>query len=118
MVLVDTSVWVAHLRVGEPNLAALLNAGQVLSHPFVIGELAMGNLRDRASLLADLGRLPRAEVATDDEVRALIESEALHGLGIGYVDAHLLASTRLTRDARVWTQDRRLAEIAIRMGVA
>ena len=118
MVLVDTSVWVAHLRAGDADLADLLNAGQVLSHPFVIGELAMGNLRDRAGLLADLGRLPAAEVATDAEVRALIEREALHGLGIGYVDAHLLASACLTRDARLWTQDRRLADIATRMGVA
>jgi predicted nucleic acid-binding protein len=115
MILVDTSVWVAHLRAGEPDLAARLEAGEVLSHPFVIGELAMGNLRDRAGLLAALRNLPAAEVATDAEVQAFIDREALHGLGIGYVDAHLLASVRLTRDARLWTLDRRLAEVAMRL---
>lgn len=118
MILVDTSVWVAHLRAGEPDLAARLEAGEVLSHPFVIGELAMGNLRDRAGLLAPLRNLPAAEIATDAEVQAFIDREALHGLGIGYVDAHLLASVRLTPDARLWTLDRRLAEVAARLGVA
>jgi len=118
MILVDTSVWVAHLRSGEPALAQRLNASEVLSHPLVIGELAMGNLRSRAELLGVLRNLPQATVATDDEVLAFIEREALHGLGIGYLDAHLLAATRLTPDARLWTFDRRLAEVAGRMGLA
>lgn len=117
MILVDTSVWVAHLRAGEPGLVARLEAGDVLSHPFVIGEIAMGNLRDRADLLAALRNLPAADVAKDAEVLAFIEREALHGLGIGYVDAHLLAAVRLTRDARLWTFDRRLADVGQRMGL-
>lgn len=117
MILVDTSVWIAHLRAGEPGLAARLEAGEVLSHPFVIGEIAMGNLRDRAGLLAALRNLPAAEVATDAEVLAFIDREALHGLGIGYVDAHLLAAVRLTRDARLWTFDRRLAAVAERLAL-
>ena len=118
MILVDTSVWVAHLRAGEPDLIAHLDAGDVLGHPLVLGEIAMGNLRDRADLLAALRNLPPAEVATDGEVLAFIEREALHGLGIGYVGAHLLAAARLTPDTWLWTFDRRLAEVAERMGVA
>ena len=92
MILVDTSVWVGHLRVGEATLAALLDAGQVLVHPFVIGELALGTLRQRASVLALLQDLPTAVVATDQEVMRFIERHSLAGQGIGYVDAHLLAS--------------------------
>jgi len=118
MILVDTSVWVAHLRNGEPTLARRLEASEVLGHPLVIGELAMGNLRARAELLGALRNLPRATVATDDEAMAFIERETLHGLGIGYVDAHLLAAARLTPDARLWTFDRRLADVAGRIGVA
>ena len=117
MILVDTSIWVAHFRSGDAELARGLDAGEVLSHRFVIGELAMGNLRDRATILGALRRLPTATAATDDEVLAFVERHSLHGLGVGYVDAHLLASVRLTRDARLWTADRRLQEIAARMGV-
>jgi hypothetical protein len=118
MILVDTSVWVEHFRRGEPVLARRLQAGEVLSHPLVIGEVAMGNLQDRATLLRSLSALPPAVVATDDEVLAFIEREELHGLGIGYVDAHLLAATRLSPDARLWTRDRRLGDLAARMGLA
>jgi len=118
MTLVDTSVWVEHLRRGEPELVRLLTTRQVLVHPLVIGEIATGNLADRERRLADLGNLPRAVVSTDAEALALIESERLHGLGIGYADICLLAATRLTPDARLWTRDRRLAEVAARLGVA
>ncbi|MDP3746457.1 MAG: type II toxin-antitoxin system VapC family toxin [Phenylobacterium sp.] len=118
MILVDTSVWVDHLRSGDPDLAGRLETGEVLSHPFVIGELALGNLAQRATVLEALRNLPQATPASDDEVLGFIEAEALHGLGVGYVDAHLLASARLTRDARLWTRDRRLQEIAARLGVA
>jgi len=118
MMLVDTSVWVEHLRRGVPELARCLDAGEVLGHPVVIGELATGNLADRASRLADLQNLPRAIVATDAEALALIEREALYGLGIGYADVCLLASARLTPDARLWTRDRRLADVAERLGVS
>ena len=117
MILVDTSVWIDHLRRGEPSLAALLLNTQVLIHPLVIGELAMGNLARREEALRWLSDLPQAVVATDDDVMSLITREALYGRGIGYVDAHLLASTRLTSDAHLWTLDKRLAEVATAMGV-
>jgi predicted nucleic acid-binding protein len=118
VILVDTSVWVEHLRRGDPDLAARLDAGEVLGHPLVVGELAMGNLGQRDLILAMLGNLPQALVATHDEVMGLVAREALHGLGIGYVDACLLASVRLSPDARLWTRDRRLSEVAARMGLS
>lgn len=118
MILVDTSVWVDHLRVGEAQLAALLEAGRVLMHPFVIGELALGNLRQRASVLALLQNLPAAVVATDQEVMQFIERNSLAGQGIGYADAHLLVSIRLTAGSSIWTRDKRLAAIAIHQGMA
>jgi predicted nucleic acid-binding protein len=116
MILVDTSVWIEHLRGGDPDLQARLQAGEVLGHPFVVGELALGGLANRAALLRDLDRLPQAVLATPEEVRIVIETEPLHGLGLGYVDACLLASTLLTPDGRLWTRDRRLAEAATRLG--
>ena len=118
MILADTSLWIDHFRKGDAEFAALLDAGEVLSHPFVIGELAMGNLRDREVVLRELGRLPRAVVAHPEEVLALIAQAQLHGQGLGYVDGCLLAATRLSAEARLWTRDRRLAEVAARMGLA
>ncbi|MBX9883968.1 MAG: type II toxin-antitoxin system VapC family toxin [Novosphingobium sp.] len=117
MILVDSSVWVHHLRLGEPALCDLLIARQVLSHPIVIGEVALGSLRQRAMILGDLQNLPAAVRAGDDEVMVLIEARALHGRGIGYVDAHLLASTLLTPGARLWTRDRRLRSVADDLGL-
>lgn len=117
MILVDTSVWVDHLRSGEPRLAAQLEAGQVCVHDFVIGELACGSLRARASVLGLLAAMPRAGRAEEDEVLALIEGRQLMGRGIGYVDAHLLASA-LIAHARLWSRDRRLAVIAAELGIA
>nr|WP_144300262.1 PIN domain-containing protein [Elioraea rosea] len=118
MVLVDTSVWVDHLRHGEAALAALLEAGRVLGHPFVLGELSLGGLRDPDTVLGALAALPQAIVATDAEVLGFIARHGLAGSGIGYLDAHLLAATRLTRDARLWTRDRRLARAAERLSLA
>lgn len=118
MILVDSSVWVDHLRSGEQALSELLIARQVLAHPFVIGEVALGSLRQRAMILGDLQNLPAAVQASDDEVMVLIESRALHGRGIGYVDAHLLASTLLTPGAKLWTRDRRLRSVANDLGLA
>ena len=118
MILVDTSVWVDHLRVGDATLAALLEQGDVFVHPFVIGELACGNLRQRHDVLGLLGRLPQTTVARDEEVLHLIERHALMGRGIGYVDAHLLAATLLTAPARLWTRDRRLRGVADSLGLA
>ena len=118
MILVDTSVWIDHLRHGDRALAALLERNQVLSHPFVIGELALGHLRQREAILAALQDLPRADVAGDAEVLVFIDRQELFGFGIGYIDAHLLASVRLTPDALLWTRDRRLAAAAGRLSLA
>jgi predicted nucleic acid-binding protein len=118
MILADTSVWIAHLRGTEPGLAAVLAAGGAYTHPFVIGELAMGNLRQRAAELQFFDELPKAIAATDLEVLRLVERHRLFGLGIGFVDAHLLASCRLTPDTRLWSRDRRLVDAAERLDLA
>lgn len=118
MILIDTSVWVDHLRVGDKLLVRLLDASQVLAHPFVIGELALGNLRQRQLILQTLSDLPPAKVASDREVLHFIEHDSLFGLGIGYVDAHLLAAVRLTAGAMLWTRDKQLHGVASRMGLA
>ncbi|HWI86113.1 MAG TPA: PIN domain-containing protein [Sphingomonas sp.] len=118
MILVDSSVWIDHLRGGDPILTDLLNVSGVLAHPFVTGELALGSFRNRDVILGALRGLPQAIVAQDPEVSHLIEQHRLFGLGIGYVDAHLLASVKLTPDASLWTRDRRLHEVAARLGVA
>ena len=118
MILADTSVWVAHLRAADPVFAARLNAREIVTHPFVIGELAMGNLGHRARTIQFLDELPKAVAASDAEVLALVERHRLHGLGIGFIDAHLLASCRLTPAARLWSRDRRLHEAAERLSLA
>ncbi|MBL3963025.1 MULTISPECIES: type II toxin-antitoxin system VapC family toxin [Burkholderia] len=115
MILVDTSVWIDHLRAGDATLTALLEAERVLIHPFIVGELALGSMRNRETVLDALRDLPAATLATDDEVQRMIDVVPLHGLGIGYVDAHLLASARLTSDSRLWTRDRRLLAAAERL---
>jgi predicted nucleic acid-binding protein len=117
MILVDTSVWIDHLRAGDEDLARLLERADVLAHPWVTGELALGRLRRRGEVLGLLGRLPQATVATDSEILALVERHTLHGIGIGYVDVQLLAASMLTADARLWSRDRRLATAASRLGV-
>jgi predicted nucleic acid-binding protein len=117
VILVDTSAWVEHLRRGLPRLVTLLQEGEVLIHPWVIGELACGNLRNRSQVLELLQGLPAATVASDAEVLLLIERERLIGRGIGYVDVHLLASARLSR-CGLWTQNRRLAAVAQEQGLA
>jgi len=99
-------------------LAGMLDDGRVLAHPFVIGELALGNLRQRELILAALQDLPQSVVASDPEVLRFINQQALHGLGIGYVDAHLLASARLTPGGALWTRDKRLRAVADRLGLA
>lgn len=112
MILVDTSIWVDHLRVGDPRLVERLTDGQVLGHPWVTGELALGRLSRRREILGLLHNLPQATVATDAEVLTLITDRQLFGRGISYVDAHLLAATMLTSGARLWTRDKRLAAVA------
>jgi predicted nucleic acid-binding protein len=118
MILVDTSVWVDHLRANEPLLASLLTQNRVLGHPFVRGELTLGNLRQRETILSALDNLPQASLVFNDEVNYFIEKNALFGLGIGLVDAHLLASTQLMGNARLWTRDKRLQMAAERLNLA
>jgi predicted nucleic acid-binding protein len=118
VILVDTSVWVDHLRTGDRVLGQLLDSGGVLGHRFVTGELALGNLRERDLVLSALRELPQATVASDDEVLHFIGRQALFGLGIGYVDAHLLAAVLLTLGAKLWTRDRRLQAAATQLGLA
>jgi predicted nucleic acid-binding protein len=117
LILVDTSVWIDHLRQGDASLTGILQGGRVLSHPFVIGELATGNLRQRDKILHALQGLPRAVVAQDTEVMDLIERETLFGSGLGYIDVHLLASVRLSA-AWLFTRDKRLHAAARRLSVA
>ena len=118
MTLVDTSVWIEHFRLNDEGLGHLLGAESVFVHPFVIGELAVGKLQPRQQTLARLQRLPQSNVATHEEVLHLIEREGLFGLGIGYIDAHLLAAARLTENTTLWTHDQRLAAAAMRLGLA
>ena len=118
MILLDTSVWIDHFRTGDAAVARLLDRGEVLMHPAVIGEIALGHLRQRLLVLDLLQDLPRAVVATDTEVLLFIDMQSLHGRGIGYIDAHLLAATRLTPGARFWTRDKRLAAVAAPLGIA
>lgn len=117
MILVDTSVWIDHFRHDDPALARSLDQRQVLSHPFVIGELALGSLRQRDLILEALRGLPSVLVAHDEEVHTFIDRHRLFGIGIGYIDAHLLAATFLTPDVRFWTRDKRLRAAALRLGV-
>jgi len=114
VILVDTSIWIDHLRSGDAHLITLLGDGNVLGHPWVVGELALGQLSHRDEVLNLLRNLPQASVATEDEVMTLIDHDQLFGVGIGYVDAHLLASARLS-GARLWTRDKRLRATAARL---
>ncbi|GAB4214527.1 MAG: type II toxin-antitoxin system VapC family toxin [Rhodoferax sp.] len=117
MILVDSSVWIDHLRSGDERLSALLDQGQVLAHCFVTGELALGNLLYRQEVLTALQNLPQATMATDAEVLRFIDDNALSGSGIGYVDAHLLAAVRLTPGSQLWTRDKRLLATGLRLGL-
>jgi predicted nucleic acid-binding protein len=116
MVLVDTSVWVDHLRFGNPRLVSLLEDGDVVCHPFIIGELACGSLPQRAETLGRLHDLPRTGIAGQEEVMSLIESHRLMGIGLGFIDVHLLAAARLN-GIPLWTRDRRLKKAAAKLDV-
>lgn len=112
MILVDTPVWIDHLYKGVSELTTLLEGGEVLAHPLVIGELACGNIQNRNVVMPLLEALPRAVLAANDEAIALIEHHSLLGKGLGIVDIHLLASATLTPECRLWTRDRRLRTVA------
>jgi predicted nucleic acid-binding protein len=118
VILVDTSVWVDHLRKDDRGMRLLLNGGRVLLHPLVVGELAMGNMKRRDLVLKALRKLPEALVAREEEVLQFVTARRLFGLGIGYIDAHLLTSVQLTPGASLWTRDRRMFEVANRLGLA
>jgi predicted nucleic acid-binding protein len=114
--LVDTSVWIDHFRTADARLADLLLDGQVLSHPFVVGELGCGNLRRRADVLTLLAALPRLPVASTEDAMHFTDAHRLMGKGLGWVDVHLLAAAYVAR-VSLWTRDRRLAAAAGRLGV-
>src|SRR4030066_261814 len=115
MVLVDTSVWVSHLRNGDVGLEKLLNDGEVVCHPFIVGELACGNLKNRHEILIYLQSLPMAILAEDGEVLKFIENNQLMGKGLGYIDVHLIASAVLT-SVLLWTLDKTLNKITEKIG--
>jgi predicted nucleic acid-binding protein len=117
MILLDTSVWVDHLRHGDSLVVEVLESGQAAAHAFVIGELACGNLKSRVRVIDLLQALPQLAMAMDDEVLYFIERHKLMGRGIGYVDAHLLAAASIS-GSLLWTRDKRLREIATERGVA
>ena len=116
MILVDTSIWVSHLRKGEPHLQELLVGEQVLCHPFILGELACGGLKNRKEIISLLKTLPSAIMAETDEILEFIEHQNLIGVGIGLVDVHLLASALLTK-ALLWSTDRNLRAAAARLNI-
>ncbi len=118
MILVDTSVWIDHLRKSDAALVRLLEDGAVATHPFVVGEIALGSVKRREAVLEGLAGLPSVAVATDDETLAFIESASLAGSGVGYLDAHLLAAVRLTPEARLWTRDKGLRSAADALGLS
>ncbi|MDM0079005.1 type II toxin-antitoxin system VapC family toxin [Variovorax sp. J31P179] len=118
MILVDTSVWIDHLAHGDARLQTLLEDGEVLTHPYVIGEIALGSLPRRQETLSALQALPAIDIASADEAMAFLHGEQLFGMGIGYVDLHLLAATRLEPAARLWTRDKRLLQAAVKLKLA
>ncbi len=116
MVLVDTSVWVSHLREGDVGLEKLLNDGEVVCHPFIIDELACGSLKNRREILIHLQSLPKTILAEDEEVLEFIENHQLMGKGLGYIDIHLIAAAVLT-DVPLWTFDKTLDKISEKIGI-
>ena len=117
MILVDTSVWIDHLRLGDPELASALQSCEVLCHPHVVGELACGNLRARDKVITLLQALPVSPVVSDKESLCFIDNYSLMARGIGYIDVQLLASALLA-GAYLWTRDKRLQSVALELGLA
>ena len=117
MFLVDTSVWIDHLKTSDPRLVEVLEQNFVSCHAFIRGELALGSLKNRIAFVAQLALLPQIPIAKDEEVMAMIEQHALFSQGIGYVDAHLLAAALLHGQVKIWTHDKRFKAIAYDLGV-
>ena len=117
MILVDTSVWIDHLRKPDPRLQELLQNDEVAAHPYVVMELALGSIACRTEVISNLSLLPQAQVAESDELFTLIETRALYRKGIGVTDLHLIASALFDPSLSIWTRDRRLGEIASTFGI-
>jgi len=117
LILADTSIWIDYLRSGNMEMRKLLNQGQIVVHPFVIAELALGSLRERAETLALLDLLPQVRVAQLSELRLMIQARRLYSLGIGLTDAHLIASVFLNSPTLMWTRDKRLRKVAEALGI-
>ncbi|WP_337271445.1 type II toxin-antitoxin system VapC family toxin [Oryzifoliimicrobium ureilyticus] len=118
MILVDSSIWIDHFRHGDAELTKIIEDDRLLCHPFVVGELALGSLRDRSAVIAFLEAQREATVATHAEVMTVVDRYSIFSIGIGYTDAHLLTSTLLDRRSSLWTRDKRLAAAAHKVGVA
>ena len=117
MILADTSVWIDHLRSGNKELRRHLGEGQIVIHPFIIGELALGSLKERTKTLALLDLLPQVRVARLSELRLMIEARRLYNMGIGLTDAHLIASVFIDSPTLLWTNDKRLRRVAENLGI-
>jgi predicted nucleic acid-binding protein len=117
LIVADTSIWIDHLRSGNPEMRRLLSHGQIVIHPFIIAELALGSLKERIKTLALLDLLPRVRVAQLSELRVMIEARRLYSLGIGLTDAHLIASVLIDSPTLLWTGDRRLRKVAETLGI-
>ena len=117
MILADTSIWIDHFRSPDLELQKRLANGEILMHPFVVGELALGPLPNRKKILTYLDLLPRVPSAQQGEVRQMIEARSLHNRGIGLIDAHLMASTLIRPDTQLWTRDTSLRRIAKGLGI-
>jgi predicted nucleic acid-binding protein len=118
LILPDSSIWIDHLRKATPQLIALLEDGEIFGHPFVTGEVSLGSLAQRERIIAELSALPQLAVQRHERVALLIESTPLWGEGVGYIDAHLLASIKMVPGAQLWTGDKRLHTQAARLGIA
>ena len=118
MILVDTSIWIDHLRAADTELMDQLRECRVVVHPFVVGEIALGGIANRRTIIGNLSGLPSCKIASDQEVLAMIDGQGLVASGIGYLDAHLLASVLLSPGTTLWTRDRRLKVVAEGLGVS
>ena len=117
MILADTSIWIDHFRSGNKEMRTHLDQGQIVIHPFIVAELALGSLQKRALTLALLDHLPQVQVAQMTEVRVMIEARRLYSLGIGLTDAHLIASVFINPSTLLWTKDKPLRKAAEALGI-